>query len=334
MPDERRYGAGEPSEVSQGVLFLEFGIEVANKSLFFLNDRTVLLGSCGPRRRVPMRWRTLVFELAWLAALWLSERPAAGGQILTPLQTQSTSAPGILMSTNWGPGTRGVTSPLVFERFNSHLGSLDAINITLSITIRNDYIMSFVATPLPTTLYLATSATSEPSVLADPAKRALLTDGPTVSLFASDGVAQLFGAPGTRQPVDFVQKTEASTGVWSSLLPVTDPHFIPPTVTEQSYSRTLDSSHAAALLASFIGTGTVDLPITATAFSSFYSDSSNGGGAVLTKARATFTIQYLYTAASIAEPSSAFLLALGIVGGILAYRFRRCATDAAGSDGA
>jgi hypothetical protein len=109
--------------------------------------------------------------------------------------------------------------------------------------------------------------------------------------------------------------------------------FHPPTFTQQTYARTLDSSGGAALLASFIGSGTVDLPITAAAFSSFYSDSGNGGGAVLTKASATVTVQYLYTAAAtIPEPYSAFLLALGITGVFLTVRFCRRAAHPAGSD--
>jgi hypothetical protein len=275
--------------------------------------------------------RTIAFELACLAALWLCHRPVAGGEILTPLQTQSTSPPGVLVSTNWGPGTSGVTSPFVFDQFNPALGSLDAVLVTMTTTIRNDYILTFVQTPILTTLYVATSATSDPSVLADPVKRALLTDGPTVTLYASDGITQLFGPPGTTLPVDFVQRTEPS-GTWSSLLPVTDPHFIPSTMTQQSYARTLDSSDGAALLATFVGTGTIDLPITATAFSSFYSDSGNGGGAVLTKARATATVQYQYTTSAIPEPSSALLLALGIGGGILTCPLRRRAAHPAESN--
>src|SRR4029077_4562102 len=120
-----------------------------------------------------------------------------------------------------------------------------------------------------------------------------------------------------RQPVDFVQLTERS-GIWSSLLPITDPNFIPPTITEQSFSRTLSAPDAPALFSEFIGTGTVDLPVSATAFSSFFSSSGNGGGAVLTKANAIVTIQYGYS--SIPEPSSVFLLGLGFGVTLLAGR--------------
>lgn len=271
-----------------------------------------------------MRRRTVAFQLACLTVLSLFQHSAAGGQILTPLQTQSTSPPGVLVATDWGPGTSSITDPLRFNQFDPSLGSLTAIDITLTTIIRNDYILAFPNTLSPTTLYVATSTTSDPSVLADPAKRALLTDGPTVTLHGPDGNTQIFGAPATTQPVDFVQMTKPS-GTFSSLLPVTNPNFIPPTITEQSYSRTLDPANAASLFSDFIGKGTVDLPVTATAFSSFFSDSGNGGGTVLTKANATVTIQYLFS--PVPEPSSAILLGLGIGIGILATKLRRRGTS-------
>ena len=209
----------------------------------------------------------------------------------------------------------------------------------MSTTIRNDYMLTFVSTPITTTLYVATSRTSDPSILTDPVKRAQLTDGPTVILNGPDGLSQIFGPPATTQPVDFLQMTEPS-GKWSSLLPITDPNYISPTMTEQSYSRTLDASNAGTLLPRFIGAGMVDLSLTATAFSSFFSDSGNGGGAVLTKANATVTIQYLYSAI-VPEPASAILAILGIGTSLLACLLRRtmrrrgCVSDRgrAGSDG-
>jgi len=261
--------------------------------------------------------------------LLLTHHPVAGGEILLPLQTQSTSAPGVLVATDWGPGINGVTSPLSFEKFNPNLGSLTAIDITLTATIRNDYELIFVNTPIPTTIDVATSQTSDPSVLADPTKRSMLTDGPTVTLFGPGGTAQIFGAPATRQPVDFVQLTESS-GTWSSLLPITSPNFIPPTMAQQSYLRTLTDSNAPSLFSDFIGTGNVDLPVTATAFSSFYSSSGNGGGAVLTNANAIVTLQYLY--AAVPEPSSAIILGLGIGISFLAGRLRRHVTRPSKSD--
>ena len=267
-----------------------------------------------------MRRRTGAFQLACLTVLLLAQHSASGGQILTPPQTKSTSPAGVLVATNWGAGTGGIADPLTFTQFNPSLGILTDIQITLTTNIRNDYILSFVQTPIPTTIYVATSSTSDPSILADPARRALLTDGPTVTLFGPGGNVQLFGPPATTQPVDLVQMTEPS-GTFSSLLPITNPNFIPPTVTQQTFTRTLDPSNAASIFADFIGNGSVNLPVTATAFSSFFSDSGNGGGTVLTKASATVTIQYGYSA--IPEPSSVLLLGLGIGLATLATRVRR-----------
>jgi hypothetical protein len=255
-----------------------------------------------------MRQRIITFDVTCLAVLLLSQHSAAGGQV-TPLQTQSTSPPGVLVQTNWGPGTQAINDPLTFNQFNPNLGTLNSVEITLTTTIRNDYILTFVPTPIPTTIYVATSNTSDPSVLDDPAKLAMLTDGPTITLYGSNGISQIFGGPGTRQPVHFVKLTESS-GTWSSMLPITDPNFIPPTMTEQTYSRSLTASNAGSVFSEFIGTGTIDLPVTATANSSMYSSSGNGSGGVLTKANAIVSVHYDFSA--IPEPSSAMLLASGI----------------------
>ena len=212
-----------------------------------------------------------------LLVLCLSHHGAEAGDILTPLQTRSIAPDGVLISTDWGPGTKGITDPLSFDQFNPSLGTLEAVYVTMSTTIRNDFKLIFVNTPITTTIYVATSQTSDPSILADPVKRAELTDGPTVILNGPNATSQIFGPPATTQPVDFLQMTKPS-GTWSSLLPIHDPHFIQPIVTTQSYSRTLDATNAGTLLPSFIGMGQVDLPLTATAYSSFYSDSGNGGG--------------------------------------------------------
>jgi hypothetical protein len=256
--------------------------------------------------------------------------PAFGEGSLTPVQTQATSPAGVLVSTNWSAGTPGVNDPLVFNKFNPDQGTLTSISITLTTTVRNDYEMMFASTSTPTTIYLATSQTSNPSVLADPVARAMLTDGPGVTLFGPNGTSQLFGGAGTRQPVDFVSVT-ASHGTYSSMLPISSPYYIAPTVTEQSFQRTLTAADSASLFKQFIGTGSLNLnlPISTTAFSSFYSSSGNGGGAVFTEASATVSIQYGFQIAplSVPEPSSILLLALGAGLVLLGQRCRRRAAS-------
>jgi PEP-CTERM motif len=270
-----------------------------------------------------MRRRTVRVVLSCLAFLVLSHRPLAGGEVVvTPLQTQSTSPSGVLVATNWDESTAHITNPLSFDQFDPKLGSLSSIDVTLTTNIRNDYKLIFVKTPIPTTIFVATSQTTNPSVLAGPTTRASLTDGPTVTLFGPDRTTQIFGTPATRQPVDFVQMTESS-GTWSSLLPITNPNYIPPTVTHESFSLTLTAADAPSLFSDFIGTGNVDLPVAASAFSSFYSSSGNGGGVVLTTANAVVTVQYVYVS-SVPEPASGILLALGIgIGFALIQRHRR-----------
>ena len=287
-----------------------------------------------------MRRRIVGFALLGVACSLYSHHPVVGGEVLTPLQTQSTSAPGVMVATDWGVGTTGITNPLTFNQFNPSLGSLSSIDITLTTTIRNDYKLVFVNTPTPTTLYLATTQTTDPSVLANPSERASLTDGPTVTLLAHLMARRRSSAFRRRdKPVDLVQLTESSGGIWSSMFALSNPNYIAPTITEQTFSLTLTAADAPSLFSEFIGSGDVNLPVAATAFSSFFSSDGNGGGAVRTTANAAVTIQYSYNAPSIGtqsltpEPSTAILLGLGIGITLFASRRRRraaCASQRVG----
>ena len=272
--------------------------------------------------------RTHAFALSSLVLVSLCHRTAAGGPMTTPLQTQSIP----MTPTDWGPGTRGLVDPLPFQQFDPSLGTLTAVDLTLQMTIRNDFMSRFAPTPTPTTISVATTQTSDPRVLADPNRVQQLTDGPTFTLKGPDGLTPLFGAPRTTLPVDVVSLTEPA-GTWSSMLPATDPHFIPPRHAQLSFARTLDTSSAASLLRQFIGSGTIDLPLMAIAYSSFSSHNGNGSGVVLTSASATVTLQYEYAPpptptdfTPAPEPSG--LLVLGLGAGIrflAAWRDRRAA---------
>lgn len=112
--------------------------------------------------------RIIGFELFCLAFSLLSHHAIAGEVILTALQTQSTSPPGVLVATDWGPGTTGITNPLSFDQFNPKLGTLNSIDITLTATILNDYMLIFPNTPTATTLSVATSQTTGPAPLVRP----------------------------------------------------------------------------------------------------------------------------------------------------------------------
>lgn len=256
-----------------------------------------------------MNGRTLAFVLAILATRAVVPGVAAGETATTPIQSQSIP----MTFVSGGPGMSGLGAPLSFNQFDSSLGTLDGVAVTFAATIRSDFLLGFAATPIPTTLYVATTMAADPRVLADPTLAAQLTDGPSIAL-GGPGGATIFGGAGTTLPVDVVSMA-APSGTYSSMLAITDPHYIPPDDVTLSLARAINASNDPALLAQFIGTGSVDLPVTAVAHSSFFSDSGNGGAAVITKADATVTVQYFYTPAAgtptVPEPSGLVLLALG-----------------------
>jgi hypothetical protein len=225
-----------------------------------------------------------------------------------------------MTQTNWESGTGSlVGSSFNFNQFDPSLGTLNSISLRLTATYRVDFELVFTA---PATLYVASTATTDPSILADPVLVQQLTDGATVTVRGPHGDTTLFGAPGTMLPVDVRSLTESS-GTWSSRLPITDPNYIPPDVASISLSRTIDGSDAS-LLAQFKGTGHVNLPSLADAYSSFYTSSGNGAGMVLTSAGATLSLQYSYTPFSvIPEPPGLILLALGAGLGLTAAGRRR-----------
>ncbi len=277
-----------------------------------------------------MNARILAGALA-IAMVWgFTPGATAGGTFSTALQSQSIA----MTPVSGGSGMPVLGSPLAFSKFDPTLGNLEGVALSFTATIRNDFILTFASTPTPTAIYVATTEAADPGVLANPTLAQQLADGPSIELRGPAG-STLFGGPATTMPVDVVSIT-ASSGTYSSMDAIADPHYIAPDQATFTLSQTINTTNPG-LLSAFVGPGTIDLPVLAVAHSSFYSNSGNGGGAVLTDAGATVTIQYLYTptfsAFVVPEPSGLLLLGLGISllagPGLMARRRAR----AAGRDG-
>jgi hypothetical protein len=236
-----------------------------------------------------MSRRKIGFHLSGLAILLVSHQTVARGDT-TPVQTVMTG----MVQTNWIPGTTGVTTP-TFTQFDPSLGTLTAINLTLTTNVDNTYSFDFVNKSTIT----VTNAISGSSLI-----------GPTISIFGP-GATVVAGSPGTVsgnaiftavQPVDMNEILTESSGTYTQTTNYTN-----------FYSTVLTDT------AGFIGTGSVVLDAEAFAYSTFHSDNGNGGGYVLTDAGATVSLYYTYTAA-VPEPSSSVLLALGIGSTLIAGR--------------
>ena len=130
-----------------------------------------------------MRLRMNILKSTSFALLIVLGQVPARADFTTQTQSvnPSQTPPNDLIQTNWGPGTKGINDPLVFNQFNPANGTLSGITITLNSTIRNDYLMHFTT---PATITLTTSL--------DPS---LNTGGPTVSLFSNNGTTPIFGPP-------------------------------------------------------------------------------------------------------------------------------------------
>jgi hypothetical protein len=110
---------------------------------------------------------------------------------------------------------------------------------------------------------------------------------------------------------------------FGSDLPSSSPFYLAPAVSEQSSSATLT---APADLARFVGTGTINLPVSASAFSRFTTDSGNGDGQITTSGTADMTVTYTYHQAQpqvIPEPATMALWALGALGALRLRRLTR-----------
>jgi hypothetical protein len=199
--------------------------------------------------------------------------PKAARADVTPPQSVSIGA----TDTNFGPGTAN-NDPLVFNQFNSSLGTLTAVNVTVSYDFIHTSTVTFYT---PGTI--GTMANSNVLTLRMP-------NGETIA---------------TGNAPDYASSTTFNSATMQlnqtlNLSPVTNSGTVGP------ISLTSSSD-----LSAFTGKGTIALPLLATSLASLPTNNGNGAASVTTKADAKVSISYDYKPPAVPEPSSLVLLGLG-----------------------
>jgi hypothetical protein len=248
-----------------------------------------------------MRVRELCIGLFCFALTSVVAETGARAAMTAP---QSVTIPNTT-ETSWMPGTPSLAGldPMMFNRFDPALGTLTAVDVTMSYSLSRSISMSFTT---PSTITIVAAPTT------------LALEGPlggTLSLKAPvDSVTyQQAGLPGQ------TYSTSEPVGSQFYLAPVGLPHNTP----NLPFTGTLSSQLTKAPdLTLFTGPGSVGLNASAIAgISTITSSTGNGSGSVNTFAGLTVTVQYEY--AAVPEPSSVALLGLGGGGLLLLGRMRR-----------
>lgn len=258
-----------------------------------------------------MRVRASSLRLCCLAIALFLNLPDASAT-LTPVQTESIP----LTQTDWNSTTPQLlgSNPMVFNQFNSSLGTLDAVNLTVSYTTVEAAGMVFTT---PATMTLSTAFpgthTGTQFTLEGPGTSGNLLTA-TAPVFT---YTRTYGTAGQTLPQWFSTDTNRfAPGSPFLLTPDGQPGN---TTNSFTATKTITITNPAQL-ALFTGSGTVDLPAAAKAWSSFTTSSGNGIGAIQTFAGMKVALSYSYT---VPEPSSVALLGLGGGGLLLLGRFRR-----------
>jgi len=222
--------------------------------------------------------------------------PCARAEFMVTVPTQSIPT----TKTDWGPGTASLIAldpfqipkldPSVYQPLAppGKTVSFDAMSITLKYEFDNSVMLRF-----------------------DNVSTITVNLNGNMHLTLPDGVTDLTGTPtfGTS-----VTRSSTSADMFSKFVTV-NPNPVIGTAAMGYLASTRPD-----ILASFTGTGTINLPVTAHGQSSFSSSSGNGQAIVITQASASISVVYYYS--FVPEPSSLALTGLGGAGLLVAGRKR------------
>ncbi len=258
---------------------------------------------------------------------------ARASWIEKPAPTASIPTTGLSTLTNWGPTTStfpaGTQDPFVIQQFNAATyqpaappgltAQLQAIGISLSYTFQNTINMTFTN---PSTSTVMATGNIE-----------LLAPSPTLNTGLT-GISNVYvpgyNTPGSASTQALPILVNAPTfGNTATVTASSAVHTFPYTVTMATQTTSSVSALAytqslPTVLAAFTGVGSVQLPVTAYATSTFNNNFGNGQGGSTTFASVTVSVVYFY--AYVPEPSSLVLTGLGgfgLLGACLRQRRRR-----------
>lgn len=196
--------------------------------------------------------------------------------------------------TDWGPTTTSLAgvNPLSFTKFDPTLGTLDAVNLSLSYAYQQKITMTFTGASTIT----------------------VTNDMNGISLALPNQTPVLSG------PVPDYSATQAYAGPTFPYTLTLPTHTMPGALP----SVTLTSPAELALFTQSAPSDTlIKLPVSAQARSSFTSTSSNGAGDSQVQAGVVVSLSYTYEPKPVPEPSTFAAFGLGVVGYLLARRNRR-----------